>query len=344
MKKIGLLILTISLPLILISCGKKNEAKTEKEKQLPLVKTMQVETVQFIDNYKIVGTVKPFESAKLSSEEGGLITYLAKDKGSSVSRGEVIVRLKKDVDIAAYEQALSQYNVAKENFSRAERLFNDNVTTEQNYTNAKLQLDVALKAVEFYETRLSKGYIVSPISGVVDAKYMNKGEMSAPGVPIISIVNISKVKVSAGIPERYLTNIKKGKKISITFDAIENETFEAVISYVSPVINPQSRTFEIEAVINNPNRILKPEMSANIELTAMTIDDAVVLDQDLITDDGENVYVFVLNGDTAVKRIIKIGGRNDGKVYIEEGLNPGDYLINVGFQGLNDGNKVKVIN
>jgi membrane fusion protein, multidrug efflux system len=343
MEKFIKVILILVLIVSVSSCSRKKN-DVVKEKKLPLIKTKVIETEFFEEKYKLIGIVKPFESAKLSSEEGGLITNLSKDKGSRVSRGEIVIKLKKDVDEAAYEQALAQYEMAKDNYERTLRLYSEQVATEQQYTNTKLQLDVAAKSVELYKTRLSKGYIVSPISGIVDAKYMNKGEMTAPGMPILSIVDISKVKISCGIPERYITRISKGDAVEVTFDAVPDEKFEAKISYVSPTINPQNRTFEVELVINNSGGILKPEMSANITFTNIKTENAIVLEQDNIVDNGDEKFVYVLEGDIAKKRLLKLGGRSDNKVLIEEGLKSGETLINVGFQGLNDGDKVVVNN
>ncbi|MDD5360658.1 MAG: efflux RND transporter periplasmic adaptor subunit [Ignavibacteria bacterium] len=343
MKKYFILLSVALFLFTLASCGKRKAEKND-EKKLPLVKTTVVKGEYFEENYEIVGTVKPFESAKLSSEEGGLITYLAKDKGSRVGRGEVIVKLKKDVDEATYNQALSQFELAKENFERTEKLYNDGVATEQQFTNAKLQMDIALKSTDLYRTRLSKGYIISPISGIVDAKYMNKGEMTSPGVPIVSIVNVAKVKISCGVPERYLTQVTKGETVEVTFNVLPDEKFDAKINYVSPTIDPQSRTFEVELVIENKNGKLKPEMSANIIFTNLKVDNVVVLPQEYVVDNGTEKFIFVLEGDIAKKRVLTLGGRSNNTVLVEQGLNIGETLINVGFYGLNDGDKVKIVN
>lgn len=343
MKKITVILIIFLAALTGTSCGKKN-TRQEPEKKLPIVKVKQIQSEKFTESFRVVGVVKPVESAKLSSEEGGIITYLAKDKGSRVSRGEVLVKLKKDVDEASYAQALAQYELAKENYERTQSLFKDNVATEQQFINSKLQLEIAIKAVELFKTRLGKGYIVSPISGVVDEKYMQKGEMTGPGSPIISVVDISSVKITAGIPERYMGKVSKGDRVKITFDVFPDEEFDGIINFVSPVLNAQNRTFEIEVKMNNKSGKLKPEMSANVYITVRNIDNAIVLEQDLIVDNGEEKFVFILEGDLAKKRIVKLDGRSDNKVNVEEGLNDGDNLIYIGFQSLTDGDKVKVLN
>lgn len=339
-----LLIILLSGSMIFQSCGNDGETKTEPEKQLQAVKVQEVVTQSFQESYKVIGIVKPYESAKISSEEGGLITYQPFDKGSRIGKGQVAVRLRKDQDIAAYDQATTQYELAKSNFERIERLFNDKVATEQDYTNAKFQLEISERALDVLETRLDKSFVVSPISGVVDQKYLVKGEVCGPGVPILNVVDVTRVKITAGIPESYMNEVVKGSLVKIKFDVYPDEEFSGTVSYVSPTLSSINRTFEIEIVLNNKGGRLKPEMSANIEIEKAKIDNVVVLNQDLIVDFGNEKYIFVLENDVAKKRVVNIGGRNNNEVLITSGLSGGDKLIIEGFQPLADGDKVQVIN
>jgi membrane fusion protein, multidrug efflux system len=338
--KIIFFVFTLITSVILYSCGNSGGETTEQknEQKLPLVKVTEVQTGTFSDNFKVLGVIKPLSSAKVSSEEGGLIVALNKDKGSYVSRGEVIARIKKDVEIAAYEQTEAQIELARINYEKQKALFEDNATTEIQYLTAKWQYEAALKGQDVLKQRLKTGIIRSPINGVVDEKYMNRGEMSAPGSPIVNIIEISSVKVSAGIPEMYLTKIKKGQVVRITIDVLPGVDFEGKISYVAPALQGTSRTFEIEVIIPNKDRVLKPGMNANVLVSEYSQTNAVVIQQDLVIDYGDEQYVFVLDGDIAKKRVLKLGGRNE----IESGLNPGDKLITEGFQSVKDGDKVQV--
>ncbi|MCY7361431.1 MAG: efflux RND transporter periplasmic adaptor subunit, partial [Ignavibacteria bacterium] len=107
----------------LSSCGNKEETKVEQEKKLQAVKVKEIVSESFSEIYNVVGIVKPFQSAKVSSEEGGLITYQPFDKGSRVSSGQTLVRLRKDQDAAAFDQAQTQFELAKSNFESIERLY-----------------------------------------------------------------------------------------------------------------------------------------------------------------------------------------------------------------------------
>lgn len=333
----------LSVAAIFSSCGKGGENTEQNQKKLPLVKFKEIQTEQFSDNFKVMGVIKPFTSAKVSSEEGGLITSLTKDKGSYVSKGEIVARIKKDVEIASLEQTEAQVELARMNYEKQKQLYEDNATTEIQYLTAKWQYEAAIRGADILKQRLKSGFVRSPISGVVDDKFMNKGEMSAPGSPIFNIIDISTVKVSAGVPEMYLTKVSKGQSVNVTIDVLPGVQFEGKVNYIAPALQGTSRTFEIEILISNKDRILKPGMNANVVLSEFTKESAVVIPQDLIVDYGDVQYVFVLEGDIARKRELKLGGRNGNQVLIESGLNPGEKLITDGFQSLKDGDKVQVV-
>ena len=342
-KLLSLFVILLFASAVFYSCGGEANEKPQENKKLTFVKVEDVTPKQFTDKFNVVGIVKPYASAKISSEEGGLILSILKNKGDRVGAGQIVVRLKKDVEGATYEQLLAQYELAKLNFEKQQQLYDENATSEIAYLTSKWQLEAASKGLEVVKTHMSKGFIRSPINGVVEDKFMNKGEMSAPGVPILSIVDISKVKITAGVPEKYVSEIKKGQEVNITFDVLPGSGFTGKISYIAPSLSTTNRTFEIEIVINNPDRILKPEMNASVEIAKFRKDDAVVLPQDYIIDNGEEKYVFVLEGDIAKRRLIEIGGREGNSVLITSGLNIGDKLINEGFQSLADGEKVQVV-
>lgn len=343
MRKQFILLLSV-VSIIFFSCGNKSQEKpVETQKKLPLVKVKAAETTTFSESYKVIGVVKPFASAKLSSEEGGLILSIRKNKGDYVRKGEVVAQLKKDIETATYQQMLSQLELAKLNFDKQDELWKEKATTEIQYLSAKLQYETAERGLTILRTRLTKQFVRSPISGVVDEKYMNKGEMSAPGVPILNIIDIFSVKITAGIPERYVTEVKKGQSVDITIDVLPGVEFEGRISYISPALSPVSRTFEIEVVINNKDRVLKPEMNANVILAKVQKENVVVISQDIIVDYGDEKFVFILEGDIARKKIVELGGRDGNMVLVLNGLNPGDMLIYEGFQSISDGEKVDAV-
>jgi len=345
-------LLKIIIPLVLISsllfysCSKKGDSETKKtdEKKLTLVKFKTVEPASFSDKFKINGTVKPYASAKVSSEMGGLIMSIPRDKGSRVSKGETIVQLKNDMDMATFNQSLAQVELLRMNYEKQKQLYEDNATTELSYLNAKWQLEAAERGLDVLRTKMKTSSVHAPISGVIDDKFMNKGEMSAPGVPILSILDISRVKISAGVPESYVSKIKKGQHVNVSIDVLPGVDFDGEISYLAPALDQGSRTFEIEITINNKDRILKPGMNAGVEISQSEYSDAIVIPQDLLIDYGEEKFIYVLEGEVAKKRDVTIGGREGNNVLVKSGLNAGDKLIIEGYLSVKDNEKVQVAN
>jgi RND family efflux transporter MFP subunit len=237
----------------------------------------------------------------------------------------------------------AQVNLAKMNYEKQKLLWEENATTELQYLSAEWQYKSAERQLEVMKMHLKTGYIRSPISGVVSEKFINKGEMTAPGTPIVHIIDISTVKISAGVPEMYLPKIKKGQNVSVTIDVIPGAEFDGKVNYIAPSLTGSSRTVEIEIIIKNRDRVLKPGMTANVKISEFSSSASIVLEQDLIIDYGDEQFVFVLEGDTARKRVIKTDGREGNKVQVVSGLNPGDKMITEGYQSLKDGDKVQVV-
>ena len=342
--KIAILLLGF-LSVFVLSCGKKSGSETNKQEdlKLTLVRVQILAPQKFSENFRVAGVIKPFASAKVSSEEGGLILSIPKDKGSFVSKGETVVRIKKDVEEAVYSQTEAQVELARLNFEKQKLLYDENATTELQYLNAKWQYEAAVRGLEVLSQKLKSGTVRAPINGVIDDRFMNKGEMSAPGAPILSIVDVSSVKVSAGVPESNVKQISKGQSVLITVDVLPGVEFEGKVNYIAPALDNISRTFEIEIIIGNRDRLLKPGMNANVEISRFSIEDAIVVPQDLIIDYGEEQFVFVLESDVVKKRVISIGGRDGNNVLIESGLNTGDKIITDGYQSVRDGEKVQVV-
>ena len=345
MKKIFVYSLLIVTSALFYSCGGDGgaETKNEENRKIQYVKVKEIVASPFNEKLKVVGIVRPYASAKVSSEEGGLIISLTKDKGSYVRKGEIIAKIKKDVEYAALEQSEAQLELARINYEKQKQLYEENATTEIQYITAKLQYEAALKSTDVLKTRLKTGFIRSPINGVVNERYMNMGEMTSPGSPILNIIDVSRVKISAGIPERYMTAVKNGQTVRITSNLLNGIEFEGRISYISPSISTSNRTFEIEVVINNRDKLLKPEMSVDVSVINFSVTDAVVIPQDYIIDTGTDKFVFVYENGRAVKRNVSIGGRDGNNVMVSSGLNEGDKLIYEGFQQLADGDEVRII-
>jgi RND family efflux transporter MFP subunit len=174
------------------------------------------------------------------------------------------------------------------------------------------------------------------------AQRQKAGEMAAPGMPIVQIINLSNLKIVAEISDSYISSVKLGDPISIKFPDI-NKEMTARISLVSNMVNPLSRTFEIEAKIPNAGE-LKPNQLAVININDTSKSNAVIIDENWVqkTEKGSLVYVAVeKNGKkVAEARFITLGLSYNGQAEVLTGLKNGDLIISQGFQDLVDGQSI----
>jgi len=335
----------ITSTLLFYSCidAGGNEKEKEDPGSFTYVETQKIKFQPFVSYISLIGAAKANQEADVASDEGGKIKSFVKDKGDYVKEGEVILIVDNDVLKANLDAAKAQYEMAENNFKKQEEIYNQKVTSELQYLNAKYERDAAKANYELIKSRYDKTFVKAPFSGIIDLKYIEEGEFASPGAAIISIVSLDRIKVVAGVPENYVGDVKVGNRVKVIFNDLGGETFKEKISYVGSSINIDNRTFPIEVIINNRDRRIKPELNAVVKIEKENFDKVVLVPEDIVSKTDRGNVVFVEENGIAKMRVIKIESRYENKAAITEGLKEGDNLIIVGFQNLVDGEKVKVL-
>ena len=181
--------------------------------------------------------------------------------------------------------------------------------------------------------------IISPIDGTVDAVDVKIGNAVAPGVPAIRVVNFSNLKVKAELAESYAGRVKKNDLVKIYFPDM-NDSIEGKVNYASRAINPMSRTFTAEVLLDSKKEY-HPNMVTRLKINDYTTaQPVVVVPVRVIQSSNGDKYVYVANGDKAVKKLIKTGREYNGRVEVKEGLAAGDLLVIQGFENINEGDPI----
>ena len=141
-----------------------------------------------------------------------------------------------------------------------------NGATETSIDVYKAQVEQAEAALKTAQTSLSNGTITSPISGVVNAKNINVGEMASPSTTLVSISNSSALCVNAYAPLDIVSELKEGQDVVVKVSEVENTEFEGKISVINSKLNSQSRNILVKVTLSDPNSQLKPGMFAEIGL------------------------------------------------------------------------------
>lgn len=312
------------------------------------VEVAAVGTSSFTEVIRITGTVQADKDVIVSAEESGVIREIMVDKGNRVRAGQPVFRMDDELLKAQVEQAQAVANLAQETWDRRKRLYEeDQVGSELAYLEAKYAAEQATANLTLLQERLDRTVIRAPIAGVLDSREIEVGTMVAAGTPVARIVDIDRVKITGGVPERYATDVRAGAEAVVTFDVLEDERFQGRISYVGAVVNPRNRTFPVELRLPNPGGLIKPEMVANVEVVRRTLDEAMVIPQEALVrvEDGYIVFVAVSLDGTAVveARPVELGPAQQNEVVVTGAIQPGDRLIVVGQQTVAAGDRVRVV-
>ncbi len=339
---IGFLILT---PFIFIACSDSegSQNKVKDDTQYAYVQTKEMIAQPFEDFISLIGIAKANQQANLAAEEGGKIKEFKKQKGDYVREGDVIVEINNDVLKAQLDAAKVQYDRTETNYKKQEQIYNQNVSSEIQYLNAKYDRDGAKAQYDLIKSRYDKTFIRAPFSGIVDQKFFEVGEMVPPMTSIVALVNLDIIKLEVGAPENFINQIKIGDEAIVTFNELGRE-FMQKVSYVGNTISADNRTFPIEIKMNNPGRIIKPQLNAEIKIVKLKSKEVIVVPEETVQKTDLGYVVFVEENGVAKMRNIDIISRRDNQVAIKNGLKSGDKLIMVGYQNLIDGEKVKVVN
>ena len=322
----------------------KSLTGTEKR---TLVTAFQATSKVFNHTVDVQANIKTRQNLLLAPEFGGRLEQILVQEGQEVKKGTLLAI----IDDAGLQDQLDQMKLqlelSKTTFERTQRLWDQKIGSEMMYLEAKTRYKTQQKQVAQMREQLSKTKIYAPFNGVIDEITARKGETVAPGMsPILRIVNLNKMYIESDVPENYLKNITKGSKATVTIPVL-NETQNTVIRQTGNFIQPSNRTFRIEAPLDNPTGLIKPNLNARLSVIDYSNPEAIMVPLRVIRENAKGeTFVFVLNtpeknaGYTTAQHFVSLGKSQNEMVEIIEGINVNDLVVDEGVSLLVDGQKV----
>ncbi|MFL5789808.1 MAG: efflux RND transporter periplasmic adaptor subunit [Flavisolibacter sp.] len=278
--------------------------------------------------------------------QGGIVKALYIREGQYVNKGQVLAKLDDQMIRQQIEPLRVQLATAEDTYRRTKNLWDQGIGTYQQLLTAKSAVDNLQKQIGIIEKQASLMTVTAPVSGVADQVNVRVGEMfigtSAAG-PQIRIVNTNDLKVVVQVPENYLGRVNVGSVIEVVLPDQSNRTITATVNVAGKLIDPNTRSFNIEARIPSSGN-LKPNQVAKVRIKDYGNPNAITIPVNTLQNDETGKYVMLAateNGKMiARKRTITVGELYGDKLEVKSGLNPGDQLVTEGFQGLYDGQAI----
>jgi RND family efflux transporter MFP subunit len=300
--------------------------------------------VKKFDHYvQTQGSVEAEDNIAVSAKSPGVVMAVYVTEGQQVSKGQALAQIDNAVILASIESMKANLELAKTVFDRQKNLWDQKIGTEVQYLQAKTNKESLERQLSSLREQNEMLRIKSPINGTVDEVSAKIGEAVAPGQPAFRVVNTSDLKLTAKVSEAYVTDIKKGNKVVVTIPELKKD-LESKVTFVGRTIDPLSRTFAVEVALPS-DAYLRPNMTGVIKVVFHTEPTALTVPINIVQDvNGEKiVFVAEQNGKNTVarKKVVKVEGVYGGQAQVS-GLKAGEKVVTFGYQGLNDGEFLKI--
>ena len=318
------------------NAGKKADALVEVD-TVPSVSVVKVGVQEVPQEVTYTSTVQPFVKNNIVPQAGNRIKKINVEVGDFVRQGQILA----EMDQIQLQQAELQMQNKEVEYKRLKALYEAGGLSQSDLDAIELAYKVSKTQ---YENLLENSVLRSPISGVVTARNYDVGDMYAMSAPVFTVEQIVPVKLLVGISESDYSKVKKGDSVQITADAIPGKTFYGKITRIYPTIDPATRTFIVEVVVENNYKTLRPGMFARVTVKFGVNNNVVIPDVAVVKQQGSGErFVYVLNEDGTVSYVKVVLGRRMGAEYeVLEGLKDSVKVVTGGQIRLKDGVKVSV--
>jgi len=353
MKKV--LFALLFLVFALSFCSKKKEVTDQQQKPL-LVKAELPQKGTLAKYFNYNGTVSAWKTANIAPDASGRVGRILKKQGDRVNKGELLamldmtsLELMQKQARASMAVAQTSYQNAKLNAERMKKMLENKAISQMQFENTQLALDAAdtqaksAKAnLDLVDYTAKNAYMKAPFAGIIAAKNMEEGDMINPmmgmGQSILTLMDLSKVKVTVDVPAEEIEKIRIGQKCLVKISSRPGETFSGEVYSKNLAADPLSKTFKVEIKIDNPEMKIKAGVYADISIEYIRKENIYLLPLTaLLSGDKE---VMVNENGIARKRALTVGLKNGSRFEVVAGVRPDELVLTEGNYDLKDGTAI----
>ncbi len=333
------LLTLITLSAFIWSCGEKQNNQQQQQGALQ-VKGYKVVGMSFNSEVKTTANILANEQVELKAPIAGQVLSIYFEEGTTVQKGQPIVR----IDDRAWKAQLvgleAALETAKKDYERKKELLDIEGSSQQEVDNAFSAWQTLKSQVEQLKVNIDLANVKAPFSGKLGMRNFSEGSFLTQGQTITTLTEIHRLKVDFSVAQNHMNSLAIGKKVTVL---IENDTLEAEIYAISPLINNESRTINVRALLQqNDKQHYLPGVFAEVIITTDFLDNALMVPTQAVVPSITDQTVYIVKDGKAQKKIVQIGNRTKDMVHITDGIAEGDVVLTTGLLHVKDGMPVAV--
>jgi membrane fusion protein (multidrug efflux system) len=317
-------------------------ASMHRERPPVNVVTLDVAPMTVQDRIDLPAQVEPWIDLKVSAEVSGKVTDVPLKEGSHVRKGDIIAV----IDTRDYENELASiradYELAQKNLTRTQDLFEEQLVTKARLDSDAARADNLRASLKNAELRLERCRIRAPIDGVLNHLEAKEGLHLNVQDPVAVILDLRRVKVSAGIPESDVDEVRRLEHFDITISAL-GKTVRGTRYFLSKSPETFAHLYKLDIAVENPGGEILPGMFARVNIVKQEVKNGFAVPLYAVISRGDEQFIFVEKDGIAHVRMVKTGILDGWRMQITRGLAENDHVIVVGHRSVDEGQSVNVV-
>jgi len=270
---------------------------------------------------------------KVFAQAARLVRELNVEEGDRVHKGDVLARLQDDEQRSALTKVKSQYEKAAREYTRQEKLYKQQLISDELFNNATYEVEQLKIAMEDAERELSYTEVKAPISGTITSRFVQIGDNLTIGQHLFDLVDFDSIVARVYIPEKQLPRLRVGQSAYVTTQDGDDSRQGKVIR-VSPIVDSQTGTVKVTVGFDGSQQ-LRPGMYVDVNLITDVHQSAILVPKRALVYDQDQVYVYRMGEERRVERLLLTPMLED-KEFVEpaDGFSEGDEIVVAGQAGL----------
>ncbi len=319
----------------------QQQANSQFKPPPAVVAATEVKQIKWQSSLTAIGDLVAVSGVFVSNEIAGIVKAIHFDSGQNVKKGQLLIELDTETDLAEQNGLLAQQRLAQIQYTRSKKLISRNLVSKSDFDQNLALLDEAIASVKTKQTLIEKKRIRAPFSGNLGIRKVNLGQYLISGTPIVTLQQLSPIYIDFQIPERHLSHLKPEQQVNLTVQAYPDRIFKGLISTISPLIEKSTRSVQIRATLQNADHLLRPGMFAKVRVVSGPGKRVLSLPDTAISYNPYGDFVFVIEsgaqGLTVQSRLVETGKTKEGRVEIVKGLSLGEQVVSAGQMKLRNG-------
>ena len=302
----------------------------------PTVKNIPIEI-------STVGQLLATQQTQIKNKVPGYIAKIYFKQGQLVHKGQLLVQLKNQAQLADYQKAQSVARIAKINLEKSTTLLKSGGISSFDLQKLKATYHQDVAAEKVAQITYQQTFIRAPFAGFVSAKTVSIGDYLQEGDAVVNLVNRKNLQIEYSIPAKDYPMLKLGQVVTVDSSTYPNKHFVGKLTYIAPSIENNAQSVMVRATIPNPDLLLVPGEFVNLTQTIGYQKDAILIPEIVLRASVSGFYVYIVKDGKAMEKKVEIGQHIKGMVVITKGLSANQPIMYKGEHVVDPGQQVKIV-